>query len=307
VAVLETAKTSKPFSMIGALGTTLFFALTPVFANRAAHRLGSSAANFWRLTVAALVLGVWAHVAGRGLGGAAFGWFFVGGLAGFGVGGLAMFQSLPRLGSNLSTLIVQCGSAVVAAAVEWWWLGTQLTPAQIACAALTLAGVAIGLLPRSLPRASPAQWTAGVAWAVLSAAGQGVGAVLSRKAFAVAARAHEVIDPGTAAYQRALGGLLVAGVALAVVLWRRAERPQETGRAWPWVSANALTGPILGVTCYQWALRTTPAGIVQPIVAAAPLLTIPFAASLEKTWPRPVYYFGAALAVAGVAGLMVWR
>jgi len=28
---------------------------------------------------------------------------------------VAMFQSLPRLGSNLSTLIVQCGSAVVAA------------------------------------------------------------------------------------------------------------------------------------------------------------------------------------------------
>jgi drug/metabolite transporter (DMT)-like permease len=73
------------------------------------------------------------------------------------------------------------------------------------------------------------------------------------------------------------------------------------------VSANALSGPVLGVTCFQWALRTTPAGIVQPIVAAAPLLTIPFAAWLEGTRPRGTYYLGAVLAVAGVAGLFFWR
>ena len=33
------------------------------------------------------------------------------------------------------------------------------------------------------------------------------------------------------------------------------------------MSANALCGPVLGVACFQWALRSTPAGIVQPIVA----------------------------------------
>jgi drug/metabolite transporter (DMT)-like permease len=293
--------------MLGALGTTLCFALTPVFANRAAHRLGSSCANMWRLVVAALILGLWAHLAGRGFSGAAVWWFFAGGIVGFGIGGLAMFESLPRLGSNLSTLIVQCGSAVFAASLEWLWLGTQLSPAQVACAAITLLGVIIGLLPRSFPRASPAQWTTGVAWAALSAVAQGAGAVMSRKAFATAAAFHEQIDPGTAAYQRALGGILVAALAFLVVSWCDAEHPKETGRAWPWVLANALTGPILGVTCYQWALSTTPAGIVQPVVATSPLVTIPFAARLEHTRPRPGYYLGAALAVAGVAGLMVWR
>lgn len=293
--------------MIGAFGTLLFFAVTPVFARRAALLLGSLRANFWRLLLATLLLGTWAHAAGLGTGGIAFGWFFLGGIVGFGLGGVAMFLSLPRLGSNLSTLIVQCGSAVVAAALEWRWLGTVLTPGQLACAALTLIGITLGLLPRSLPRLSPAIWLAGVGWALLSAVGQGTGAVISRKAFATAAAWQELVDPGTAAYQRALGGLLVAALVLLAVHWRRPPQSTATGRAWPWVTANALSGPVLGVACFQWALRTTPAGIVQPIVAAAPLLTIPFAAWLEGSRPRPLYCLGALLAVAGVAGLFVLR
>ena len=144
-------------------------------------------------------------------------------------------------------------------------------------------------------------------WALLSAAGQGVGAVISRKAFAMVAAVQDTIDPGSAAYQRVLGGLLVAVIAIGFVVAGRRDAPRTPGRAWPWVAGNALTGPILGVTCYQWALRTTPAGIVQPIVAAAPLLTIPFAAWLEGTRPRATYYLGAALAVIGVSGLFVWR
>jgi drug/metabolite transporter (DMT)-like permease len=292
--------------MLGALGTTLFFAVTPVFANRAAHRLGAMRANFWRLLVAVFVLGAWAHLFGRGLGGASLGWFFLGGVVGFGIGGVAMFQSLPRLGAMLSTLIVQCLSAVVATGVEWSWLGTRLGPLQLACAAVTLGGVALGLLPRSLPRVSAGEWAVGLGWAALSAAGQGVGAVLSRKAFAVAAAMHEKIDPGTAAYQRALGGLMVAAVVVAMVIATRSDRPRDEGRAWPWVLANALTGPVLGVACYQWALRTTPAGIVQPIVAAAPLLTIPFAVWIEGApKPRVTYYVGALLAIVGVAGLLL--
>ena len=310
--------------MIGALGTLLFFAVTPVFAHRAARLLGSLRANAWRLAVAAVLLGAWAHAAGRGLGGEALPWFVWGGAVGFGVGGVAMFQSLPRLGSNLSTLLVQCGSALVAVAVEWIWLGTALSPGQLGAVALTLAGVTLGLLPAGAARPRGVALAAGVAWAVLSAAGQGVGAVISRKAFQVAAAAGERIDPGTAAYQRVLGGLVVAWLVYWLMSARRrsggtaaeggpAAAGTEAGAAaagraaWPWVAANALTGPVLGVTCFQWALRSTPAAIVQPIVAAAPLLTIPLAAWLEGTRPRPLYYVGAALAVAGVALLVTGR
>jgi drug/metabolite transporter (DMT)-like permease len=314
--------------MIGALGTTLFFACNAIFANRSAQRLGSNPANLARLAVASLVLAAWAHLFGGGLGGAAVGWFFVSGLAGFGLGGVAMFQALPRVGSPLAMLIVQCGSAVVAAALEWLWLGTRLTLPQLGLVALTLVGVILGLLPRSLPDVPRAVLRAGVAWAALSACGQGLGAVLSRKAFQLARAAHEHPDAATTAYQRALGGLLVAAL---VVIFARLLRPtrgsdsahaprpdpavaasssaapRTPGRAWPWVLANALTGPVLGVTCFQWALSTTPAGIVQPIVATAPLVTIPLARWLEHARPRALYYAGTLLAVAGVIGLFFAR
>jgi drug/metabolite transporter (DMT)-like permease len=307
--------------MIGAIATLLFFAFTAVFANRSASLLGPLPANALRLLLASLILGIWAHAVGLGLGGASLGWFVLSGIAGFGIGGVAMFQSLPRLGSSLSMLIVQCFTVWVAAGVEWAWLGTRLTPAQLGFAALTLIGVAIGLAPASWPRLEPAVWRSGVAWALLSAMGQGLGAVLSRKAFLVARASQVIPDAATTAYQRALGGFAVACVALVIAFWMRGRlssgvaspsslpvRMQGGLRsAWPWVLANVLTGPVLGVTCYQWALSTTPAGIVQPVVAASPLVTIPLAAWIEGGWPRARYYPGALLAVIGVAGLYLFR
>ncbi len=296
--------------MIGALGTTFLFAFNAIFANRSAKILGGNLANLLRLLAAVLILGAWAHLGGQGLRGASLGWFFLSGLAGFGLGGVAMFQALPRLGSALAMLIVQCGSSLVAVAVEWGWLHSHLTLSQAAFVVVTLLGVVAGLLPRGRPGLPPVVLRAGVAWAALSACGQGLGAVLSRKAFQVAAAAHEHPDAATTAYQRALGGLFVA-LLVVVVASGAAPRPREatcnSPRAWPWVLANALTGPVLGVTCFQWALSTTPAGIVQPVVATAPLATIPFAMWFEHLRPRPLYYAGALLAVAGVIGLFCAR
>jgi drug/metabolite transporter (DMT)-like permease len=290
-----------------ALLTAFFFALTAVCARRAALLLGAAPANFARLLLAALLLGIWAHMVGAGLGGGALGWFLLSGLAGFGVGGLTMFHALPRAGSNLAMLIVQCGTALVAATLEWFWLGTRLSGAQIGCAVLVLAGVALGLLPRNLPGVPRRVLWTGIALAALSACGQGAGAVLSRRAFAELRAAGGMIDPGSAAYQRVLGGLLVALIGLAWWCWRRRgaavpARP-DWRRAAPWVGANTLSGPVLGVTAYQWALSLAPAGVVQSIVATAPLLTAPLAWRLGEATPRPLYFAGAALAVAGTAGL----
>ncbi|HQF37722.1 MAG TPA: EamA family transporter [Opitutaceae bacterium] len=353
--------------MLAALLTTGFFAATAVFARRAALALGATAANCWRLALAAVLLGAWSLFFGHGFG-AAFGWFFASGLVGFGLGGLLLFQALPRAGANLANLTVQCGAAVVALAAEWVWLGVPVPTAKLVCCAAILGGVVLGLAPRSFPQFAPRALLLGAALAACSAVGQGVGQVLSRKAFAVLRAEGVKADPGTVTFERVLAGLLVAVVALAVARWwhRASAADTEVGgecglrnadcgmadgdpdritgaggtgcpigdrqsevdnadssgpalgtphsafrNAWPWVLLNTLTGPVLGVTCLQWALSQPqwPAGVTQSIVATAPLLTAPLAWKLGEDLPRGRYFAGALLAVAGTVSLFWpwWR
>ena len=315
--------------MLAALLTTGFFAATAVFARRAAMVLGAPAANCARLALAAALLGAWSWAFGYGFG-AAGGWFFASGLVGFGLGGLLLFHALPRAGANLANLTVQCGAAVVALAVEWAWLGVPVPPAKLLGCAAILGGVVFGLAPRSFPQFAPRALLVGAALAALSAVGQGAGQVLSRKAFAVLRAEGERADPGTVTFERVLAGLLVAIIALALARRFRGStsapignRQSEIGKqrsasvqpfrnphsafrnALPWVLLNTLTGPVLGVTCLQWALSQPqwPAGVTQSIVATAPLLTAPLAWKLGEDLPRGRYFAGALVAVAGTVSL----
>ncbi|HYP17352.1 MAG TPA: EamA family transporter [Opitutus sp.] len=195
--------------MLGAFLTTIFFSLSAIFANRSITAVGPTRANLGRLGVALICLGAYAHVAGHGFGGAGRNWFLLSGVIGMGLGDLALFAALPLLGSRLTVLITQCLAAPIAMLAERIWLGTTLTTTQVFCGFVILAGVATALMPskRNPPRA-PVR-AAGFAFGVLSAAGQGLGAVVSRKANALAALAGEPIDGITAAYQRIAGGLLI--------------------------------------------------------------------------------------------------
>ncbi|HLP07052.1 MAG TPA: EamA family transporter [Opitutaceae bacterium] len=304
--------------MLAALLTTGFFAATAVFARRAASLLGAVPANCLRLLLATVLLGAWSYFFGHGFGGGS-GWFFASGLCGFGLGGLLMFQALPRAGANLATLVVQCGSAVVALLLEWTWLDAVPTGPRLACIAVILAGVVIGVAPQNFPRFGRGELLLGVLLAGLSAVGQGAGQVLSRKAFAVLRATGADADPGTVTFERVLAGLLVAMVALAYArsvgshrgATREPVRPRDfppataLRAAMPWVVGNALTGPVLGVTCLQWALSQPQlhAGVTQSIVALAPLLTAPLALGFGEELPRGRYFAGALLAVGGTAAL----
>jgi drug/metabolite transporter (DMT)-like permease len=154
---------------------------------------------------------------------------------------------------------------------------------------------------------------AGIAYGLVAGFGQGYGAVLTRKAYAVAAAAGQNVDGITAAYERILGGLALILLPTVWLLWRERARPREERpvplapadrrRAFAWVLANALAGPAIGVAFYQWALKTTPSGIVLPITAMAPLMVIPFTYLLDGDRPGWRSLAGAMVAVGGVVGL----
>jgi len=311
--------------MLGALLATLLFSASAVSATRTARLMGGTEANFWRLALAALLLGLYAHTLGGGTGGGAYHIFAVSGVLGFALGDVSLFQSLTRLGTRLTVMLVNTLAAPIAALTEWLWLGTTLTPTEIACAGLILAGVAVALAPGEHVHIEPRKFWIGIFAGFLAACGQAWGAVLSRKAFSLAAAAGQEIDGGTASYQRIVAGVAVAGLCLLVVKWRWVfahgrqamaasdaeldlpDSAQKWRGAWPWIVMNTLCGPTFGVSCFQWALKTTATGVVLPIVALTPLVVIPFAAKFEGEKPGARSLAGGVLAVAGAVALALAR
>ena len=65
------------------------------------------------------------------------------------VGDLALYEALPRLGSRLTLLLSQCLAAPLGALIEWLWLGTTLTVAQILAGLVILVGVVVALAPKN--------------------------------------------------------------------------------------------------------------------------------------------------------------
>ncbi len=297
--------------MIQAIVTSILFAMSAVSAGRTTRLLGAGTANLSRLVLATACLALWAHTWGQGLRGVGLPWLFASGVIGFGVGDLALYGAYYRIGPRLAVLLCLCVAAPMGAIMEWLWLGTRLTGPQILWSSAILVGVFAALAPdRRTPVPARARFI-GIGLGVIAASGQGGGAVLTRKAFDLARHAGQHIDGGTAAYQRILGGLLLTAIVLLIHHWRKPPAATQEAaivehpwrRAWPWVIANALFGPAIGVACFQWALAVAPTGIVLSIVATTPLVVIPFTMLLDHERPTLRSLIGGAIAVLGAVAL----
>ena len=298
--------------MVSAFAAAFFFALSAVCAHRTTRLVGVFTANVARIWIAIAVLAVLASVHGNPVRGPAFPVFVVSGVVGFGLGDLALFAAYPRLGSRLTSLLMQCLSSPFAAVIEWLWLGTRPGGVALLCGAVILLGVGLAVSPSApVVTGRVSHRRTGLVFGVLAALGQGGGAVLSRKAFAVVHAAGQDIDGFTAAFQRALGGIVIItaayGVSRRVRRWREGEPTPHWRTAWPWIVANALVGATIGVSFLQRALSTTPSAVVLPIIALTPLIVVPFAYFFENERPTVKSLVGGALAVAAAAVLAIVR
>jgi len=329
--------------LIGASLTALFYGITPVCARRAIRLLGFVRANLLRLLIALGVIGVLAFTVGRGLGteywmfatAGAIG-FGIGGLAMF----RALPPLGAPLASLVVETVAAFAAAVLAwvwfsdrlTGEEIVWCLVVLAGVVIGLlpyvrGAARRVGAASGVTLACI--AAIAQGiSAVISRKALIAVQQTVQAVPDGPKVKVGSSFDYVF---TAAFDRLTGGFCVALLVFLAVWWasRRvswaraalgpagtpvegvtadagdadesAESPPE--KAWPWVGANALFGPILGVTCMVWALQTMQPGKVQAIAAVAPLISVPFARWLEKHRPPPWYFVGAVIAIVGMVGL----
>lgn len=288
-------------------------------ARQSVAQVGENAANFWRLLLAVVVMGAIAHWGGLRFGWEVFAWFLLSGIVGFGFGDLGVFFALPRIGSRLTLLMAQCGAAPLAGLAEWLWLGTGIHVFQILAIGVILFGTTLALFPeKEKEQAVQRKYASGILFGLLAAAGQSMGAVFSRKAFSVLDAGTSLMQieqvgdyillGTTAGYQRLLGGIFIAGsfwlLSRYHTPWQTPPREDRRNDSFTQKTKNvvlhAVTGPILGIICFQWALATTPSVIVQPIIAMTPLVVMPMTYYLEGDRPSPRAITGTVIAVAGV-------
>ncbi len=332
-----------PVGVLAALLAAACYGVTPAVARRSIRLLGFARANAWRLVVALAVLGVLAFTVGRGFGDQAGSFALAGavgfGLGGFFMFRALPLLGAPLA----SLVVETTAAIVAGVLAWVWFADAVSVPYLVFSLMMLVGVVVGLLpYVRGQAWHRHPRLRLGLVFVLLAALAQAFSGVLSRKALLATQRAvtarGEKVSVGrsfgfvfSAAFDRLVGGLLVALAVLVLALmlvrwaaWARAsltpaDRGPERGavwttpvgdrvrrlpdRPWFWVSANAVFGPILGVTSMVWALQSLQPGVAQAIAALAPLIAIPSARWIEGYRPPPRYAVGVLIAVAGLAGL----
>ena len=296
--------------MFPALLTAFLFACSGICGQRSADAVGPLRANLMRLTLAAIALGAVATLTSPvDWHSPAVPWLFVSGLVGFGAGDISLFLAYPHLGARLTLLINLCFAPVAGALGEWLLLGDRPTSLQMLFCLMIIGGVGVALGSRSrVPRSPSANFRIGLLAALGAGSGQGFGATLTRMAKHASAGHASHFTGISEAFVRVLPGLAFALAAWIFARWlpRRSAigvRPINapiSAAGLRWVVGAAIFGPILGVSCFQWALGQAHSGVVLSIVATTPILVIPMAIVIEKDRPPPAAFIGSGVAVLGV-------
>lgn len=271
-------------------------------------------ANLTRLTLAMLLLGGITLTATQGLqlSNEALPWFLLSGAVGFGLGDIGLFLAFARLGARLTMLINLCLAPLFAAAGERLLMGTEIAPLEFATMLVVLLGVGLSVTgKRAVMPHRERDYPLGIALAVVAGLGQGFGAVLSRWAESYASPSP--VTPFAQAFQRCGAGwtvLLIATITWTVFLRKKGQpilrKPPK--RIAPWILGSATFGPVIGVSCFQWALGVIQnSAFVQAIVSTSPIALMILAFLLDREIPTRRAVIGAVIGVGGVAALCLIR
>lgn len=292
---------------LAAAGAAVLWTISAMAWTSAGRQMGAVAVSFHRLVIAGAMLSLLGGLThGRWLPTDASGetWLLLGlsGLMGFFFCDACLFKALVLIGPRL-TLLVQSLAPPIAAVLSRLFLGEALSGRHWLAMIITLGGVMWVVLERP---ARPREGTVdagnlrvGLALAVIAAATQAVGMVLSRRGIGD-------YDAAGATLIRILGslpGYLVLFTVLA--RWPAVMRSLRHKRALAIMMWGSFVGPFLGVMLVMVALRHAPAGIVTTILATMPVLILPLSIAVYRERVSLRAAAGAVVSVAGVA-LMCW-
>ncbi|ESA34981.1 membrane protein [Leptolyngbya sp. Heron Island J] len=223
------------------------------------------------------------------------GLLLVSGVVGIGLGDTAYFATVNALGARRA-LLLEMLAPLMSAVMALVFLQERLSAIAWLGMALTLVGIVWVVSERSPQlNAGPAS-ARGIILGVMAALGQAIGSVLSR-----AALADTTVDPLWSSLLRLVAGLVCIG---GLCLWRRRSQPLiskqvVSARLLGGVAIAAFFGTYLAIWLQQVALKYSPTGIAQSLLATSPIMVLPMALVIgERITLRAIC--GAMVALVGV-------
>jgi drug/metabolite transporter (DMT)-like permease len=298
-----------------AILTSCLWTLSSLFFTAAGRRFGSFSVNAYRTIMAIGLLGV-AHVVLLGTllplasGGQWF-WMGLSGVVGLGIGDFGLFAAYVMIGPR-RTVLIQSSAPIFASLGAFFALGETFSLLSIIGVAVTLTGIFVVLVEKeenpeerreeALAEKRRKSW--GLLFALVSAMGQGFGAVLSKKGMYL--DASVAMNPLSAAFIRMMvTGLFVWTIAVFAQKLPQLQRAVKDRKGIKYAFAGALVGPFVGMTLSMVAIADTATGIAQTLMSLTPILIIPLIWVIyrERTNWRGI--LGAVIAIIGVAILFL--
>ena len=288
---------------LAAFGTAICWTVSAVFFETASRRIGTLAVNFFKVLSASILLALVSFLM-RGLPfptdapARVWLWMSASGLVGFVIADYFLFNAYVMIGSR-TTQLFSALSPPITAFLGFVFLGERMPARGLAGMVLVCGGIAAAVLGRrkdarpERPQDRTVRRT-GYLFAFLSAVGQGVGMILTKKG-------SVGYDTVAGTQIRVLAGMLgfavtalVSGNGRKVFVesWRDRGAMGRTG-------IGSIFGPFLGVTLSVFALQNAYAGTVSTLIGLTPVLIIPPSIAFLKQKVGAWEILGALLAVAG--------
>ena len=296
---------------IAAVATSFLWTITSLFFTSAGKRIGSCSVNAYRTIMAVGFLAV-AHVILLGTvvplaNNAQWIWMGASGIVGLGIGDGGLFAAYVTIGPRRSVLVMAL-APIFASIGAYLMLGEVIPQLALVGIAVTLTGVVVVILggeEHSGEVAVSKKLKAyGLLFALIGAAGQGVGVVLSKKGIDLVP--ETTLNPLSAALMR----LILGAFSIWIVLLAAGKLPElrEAVKSKEGISntaAGAFLGPFLGITLSMVAVTYTQTGVAQTLMSLLPVLIIPTIWIRYKHGTSWRGVLGAVIAVIGVSILFL--
>ncbi len=228
---------------------------------------------------------------------------FLSGAIAIGLGDTAYFGALKHIGPRRALLLMIL-SPPLTGIIALIFLAENLSYGAWLGMLITIGGVSWVISERAHGSGQASgHKNLGIALALMAAAGQAAGAVLSHAAFI-----HFNMSPMRSALIRLMGGTFIVLIAMPVLKDSEGQGYHNLNsfRRWAMILLTVFIGTFLGIWLQQVSLKYSAAGVAQTLFATSPLFVIPMVAFMgERISLRAL--LGALVAIMGVGFLFGYR